>query len=88
MKDHWMDRDELLNRITACPGVLTGKPTVRGMRISVEQILEALAAGVPESEILEDYPMLEPKDIRAVLLYARDLVASERVYPVDLANPA
>jgi len=83
-----MDRETLLNRITANPCVLVGKPTIRGMRISVEQILDALAAGVHEQELLEDYPALEPDDIRAVLLYARDIVASERVYPVELRVPA
>jgi uncharacterized protein (DUF433 family) len=83
-----MDRDKLLNRITVNPGVLVGKPTVRGMRISVEQILDALAAGVSEQELLEDYPVLELDDIRAVLLYARDIVASERVYPIDIPVPA
>jgi uncharacterized protein (DUF433 family) len=83
-----MDRAELLNRITVNPEVLVGKPTIRGMRISVEQILDAMAAGVPEKELLEDYPVLEPDDIRAVLLYARDVVASERVYPVDIPVPA
>jgi uncharacterized protein (DUF433 family) len=42
-----------------------------------------LAAGVSEEELLEDYPALEADDIRAVLLYAHDVVASERVYPVN-----
>lgn len=83
-----MDREQLLNRITINPEVLVGKPIIRGMRISVEQILDALAAGVPEQELLEDYPALEPEDIRAVLLYARDIVASERVYPVERPVPA
>ena len=83
-----MNREELLNRITVNPGVLVGKATIRGMRISVEQILDALAAGVPEQDLLEDYPMLEPDDIRAALLYARDAVASERVYPIDAPVPA
>ncbi|NLS79193.1 MAG: DUF433 domain-containing protein [Chloroflexi bacterium] len=83
-----MDRDELLKRITVNPRVLVGKPTIRGMRISVEQVLDALAAGVPEAELLEDYPALEADDIRAALLYARDLVAAERVYPVDASVSA
>jgi len=78
-----MNREQLLGRITVNPKVLVGKPTIRGMRISVEQILDALASGVPEQELLEDYPMLEPDDIRAVLLYAREVVAAERVYPVE-----
>jgi uncharacterized protein (DUF433 family) len=83
-----MDREALLSRITMNPRVLVGKPTIRGMRISVEQILDALAAGAPEQELLEDYPALEPDDIRAALLYARDVVASERVFPVELRVPA
>jgi uncharacterized protein (DUF433 family) len=88
MKERDMDRAELLNRITVSPEVLVGKPIIRGMRISVEQILDALAAGVPEQELLEEYPALEPDDIRAVLLYARDVVASERIYPIDIPVPA
>ena len=79
-----MDQEQLLNRITLNARVLVGKPTIRGLRISVEQILDALAAGVPEQELLEDLPMLERDDIRAALLYAREVVASERVYPVDV----
>ncbi|MEJ2207517.1 MAG: DUF433 domain-containing protein [Anaerolineae bacterium] len=83
-----MDREELLERVTVNPRILVGKPTIRGMRISVEQILDALAAGVPEEDLLEDHPMLEPEDIRAALLYARDVVASEKVYPIDTPVPA
>jgi len=63
-----MDREQLLNRITANPGILVGKPTIRGMRISVEQILDSLAAGVTEQDLLADYAALEPDDIRAALL--------------------
>ena len=88
MKGREMNREELLNRITVNPEILAGKPIIRGMRISVEQVLDALAAGVPEQELLEDYPVLEPDDIRAVLAYASDVVASERVYPVGIPIPA
>jgi uncharacterized protein (DUF433 family) len=52
------------------------------MRVSVEQIVTAIAAGVPRAELLEEYPGLEPEDIQAALLYAADLVATERVYLV------
>ena len=76
------DQETLRLRITLNPRVLAGKPTIRGLRLSVEQVLAELAAGVPEQEILEEYPGLEPEDIRAVLLYAKELVAMERVYPV------
>jgi uncharacterized protein (DUF433 family) len=69
-------------RITVDPAVLAGKPIIRGMRISVEQIVTAIAAGVPQEELLAEYPGLEPEDIQAALQYAADLVAAERVYPV------
>jgi uncharacterized protein (DUF433 family) len=67
------------------PAVLVGKPIIRGVRISVAQIVEAVAAGVPQSELLEDYPGLEPEDIQAALFYAADLVQAERVYPVAMS---
>ena len=75
-------KGNLLARITADPAVLVGKPVIRGMRISVAQIVTAVAAGVLQSELLEDYPGLEPDDIQAALLYAANLVEEERVYPV------
>ncbi len=75
-------KEKLLARITADTAVLVGKPVIRGMRISVAQIVTAVAAGVPQSELLEDYPGLEPEDIQAALLYAANLVEEERVYPV------
>ena len=62
-----MKNPELLSRITARPDILGGKPIVRDMRISVELILSLLSQGVAQSEILDDYPELEPDDIRAVL---------------------
>ena len=71
--------DELLNRITFDKNVLAGKPLIRGLRISVEMILELLAKGATEQEILEDYTQLELADIRAALLYAHTLVAHETV---------
>ena len=49
---------ELLERITTVPGLMGGKPTIRGLRITVEQILLALAHGVSEQELLDDYPEL------------------------------
>lgn len=72
------------SRITLNPSVLLGKPTIRGMRISVEQVLRALAGGLSESEILQDYPDLEIDDLRACQDYAADLVASERAYPIRI----
>ena len=69
-------------RITIDPAILLGKPTIRRLRISIEQILRALANGVPESELLADYPDLEAEDFKACLSYAADSLASERVHRV------
>lgn len=71
--------ENLLRRITFNPEVLGGKPLIRGLRISVEMILELLAKGATWQEILEDYPDLEPDDLRAALLYAHHLVAGESI---------
>jgi uncharacterized protein (DUF433 family) len=59
-----------MERITFIPGLCGGRPTIRGMRIRVRDVLEMLAAGVPEDEILRDFPDLELADIRACLTYA------------------
>jgi len=69
-----MKEQILLDRITVNPKVMVGKPTIRGLRITVEQILKALASGVSSQELLEDYPELESEDIQAVLYYATELV--------------
>ena len=60
----------LLDRITVDPAVVHGRPAIRGMRIRVADVLSLLAAGASEAEILEDYPYLEPDDIKACLQYA------------------
>lgn len=60
----------MLDRITANPQILGGKPIVRGTRISVEFILDLLASDVSEDEILADYPHLTKADIQACLRYA------------------
>lgn len=73
----------LLGRITVNPEVMVGKPTIRGLRITVEHILKALAAGMTVEEILDDYPELEKEDIQAVLLYASELVNEEKVFVIQ-----
>lgn len=60
-------KDHLLSRITIDPKIMVGKPTIRGLRISVEQILRALSGGVSEDELLEEYPELEKKIFRLYL---------------------
>ena len=74
--------EDVLQRITVNPKVMVGKPTVRGLRITVEQILQALANGATFDELKEDYPELEQEDIQAVYIYALELVKEGRVFPV------
>jgi len=78
------ENKDLLKRITVDPKVMVGKPTIRGLRITVGQVLKALAGGVTAGQLLEDYPELEREDIYAVLLYASELVSEERVYDVSV----
>lgn len=60
-------------RITIEPGKRSGQPCIRGLRITVWDVLEWLAAGESEEQILRDYPELEPGDFRAVFEYASRL---------------
>lgn len=77
---------DLLRRITIDPKVLVGKPTIRGMRISVEQIVNLLGQGMTHKEILAEYPVLEEEDIRAALRYAHLMLSKEKVYRVGSAD--
>ena len=61
-------------RIVANPGVVAGKPAVRGTRLSVEFVLGLFAAGWEKSQVLENYPQLSPDDLAAVFAYAADIV--------------
>jgi uncharacterized protein (DUF433 family) len=75
--------DDLLEqRISINPKVMTGKPVIRGTRIPVELIVRMLAQGIPESDILQEYPRLRPEDIRAALAYAAHVLAHEAVIPL------
>lgn len=71
-----------LDRITVDPDVLAGKPVIRGTRLAVEFILELLAAGQSEGEILANYPGLTREDILACLSYASYLAHEYRAYPI------
>jgi uncharacterized protein (DUF433 family) len=72
-----MTEPDLLKRITVRPEVFGGKPIIRDMRISVELILSMLAQGVTPEAILEDYPDLEPDDIRACIAHAHAVVSQD-----------
>ena len=73
-----------LDRIAIDPQICFGKPCIKGTRIWVSLILDFLASGESEAQILAAYPQLEPDDIRAALAYAAE-VARERIVPVPSA---
>ena len=75
----------LLERITMNPEVCKGRPTIRNMRFTVAQMLELLAGGMAEEEILEDYPYIEKEDILACLTYASRVVNARSVSPSNAA---
>jgi uncharacterized protein (DUF433 family) len=74
-----MNQENLLERITFDPKIFNGKPIIRGRRIAVEHILGMLAAGDSIDSILEGYPWLDQKDIRACLVYAHKTISRERI---------
>lgn len=69
-------------RIAVDPEILAGKPVIRGTRIAVELVLELLAAGQSEHEILSSYPGLTREDVLACLAYASYLAHEFRAYPI------
>jgi len=73
---------KLLERIEVNPQILTGKPVIKGTRISVELILRMLSQGISGKEILEEYPHLTKEDIKAALAYAAESLAVEEVLPL------
>jgi uncharacterized protein (DUF433 family) len=70
--------ENALQRITVDPEIAFGKPTIRGLRYSVEWLLELLSSGMTSQEILEDYEDLEMQDIQAVLIYAARIARVKR----------
>ena len=72
-------------RIVINPQVMVGKPVIRGTRIPVELVVRMLAQGIPENELLREYPRLQPEDIRAALAYAAQTLALEDVLPLAVS---
>jgi uncharacterized protein (DUF433 family) len=79
-----MKREELLQRISVDPRVCFGKPCIRGTRIWVSLIVDNLAEGIPEQEILAAYPQLTREDILAALAFAAEMTR-ERIIPVAVS---
>jgi len=74
-------REELLKRIAIDPNVCFGKPCIRGTRIWVSLIMDNLAEGVSEAELLLAFPQLQPEDIRAAMAFAAEMTR-ERIIPL------
>ena len=74
------------DRIIIDPAILTGKPVIKGTRLSVEFIIDLMAQGWSESEILGNYPGLKHDDIQAGLSYVGEMLRSERVYPLKISQ--
>ncbi len=68
-------------RMVLDPAVLTGKPVIRGSRLSVDFVIGLMADGWTEANILQNYPGISHNDVAACLAYARDVLRSEKVYP-------
>lgn len=75
-----------LDRITFDPHIMGGRACIRGMRLTVSLIINLVANGTSQEEILAAYPYLEAEDIRQALQYAAWL-AEEAVYPLELTSP-
>jgi len=74
------------DRIVRIPGVLGGKPVIKGTRIPVDMILERLASDLELKTLFEDYPDLTEEDIKACIAYAKELVEDEEVFPAADAD--
>ena len=70
---------QIFGRITLDPDVMGGKPCIRGMRVTVGMIVEALAAGRTVEDLLTDFPYLEEQDIREALAFAASLAQGHEV---------
>jgi uncharacterized protein (DUF433 family) len=77
-----MEQEQLLNRIEINPGVLAGKPVIKGTRLSVQYILGLLASGAGFEEILSEYPTINHQDIQACLSFASTTLDSSTFIPL------
>jgi len=79
-----MTQRELLERVSVDPAVCTGKPCIRGTRIYIAIILDALAEGLTPEQIVDHYPSLQIDDVRAAVAYAAEL-ARENLWKLSVS---
>lgn len=72
----------LLERISISPEILHGKPAIRGMRWSVEMVIDLLGSGISNEEIIEDHPELEKEDILSCLKFAKMYLSGQSIQNV------
>lgn len=77
-----MEDRQLLEHINVNPDVMTGKPVIKGTRLTVEHMLNLLAHGATTDEILEEYQGLTSEDLRACLLFASKSLESDAFLPL------
>ena len=70
---------EIIKRVTIVPEICHGKPTIRGLRYTVQSLLELIASGMSNQEILDDYKDLEEEDLRACLLFAAKIAEVKNI---------
>ncbi|MPZ87556.1 MAG: DUF433 domain-containing protein [Nitriliruptorales bacterium] len=80
-----MTSEQLLERITIDPAVCHGQPCIRGTRVLVTVLLDALAAGLTADEIVEHYPTIAPEDVRAAAAYGAWL-AKQEIHALSLGS--
>lgn len=81
-----MSENHLLERITVNPRIMVGKPVIKGTRLTVEYILNLLAHGATEAEILNEYQGLTHEDIQACLLFAAQSLQSTFFMPLTMES--
>jgi len=77
---------ELLKRITLNPKVMTGKPVIKGTRLTVEFILNLMAHGATTKDVLDEYQGLKPEDIQACLLFAGESLSRTEFMPLVMES--
>jgi uncharacterized protein (DUF433 family) len=73
------------DHITVDSRILVGKPVIKGTRISVEMVIDLLAAGWTHQQLFDSYPTLKADDVRACLAYASEILRGEKVFPLEHA---
>jgi uncharacterized protein (DUF433 family) len=81
-----MKDDQLLERIILDPKIMTGKPVIKGTRLTVEYIVNLLAHGATQSEIIDEYEGISEEDIQACLLFATKALESTSFMPLSVEH--